>query len=94
MGNRKRTNIFVRIAVIFVIVFFVVSIVQMQVKLSELKEQKNLVESEINKISDDIDEINLRLETPLTDEYIKRVAREKLGYCDEDEIIFYNDLTD
>ena len=94
MGNRKRTNIFVRIAVIFVIVFFVVSIVQMQVKLSELKEQKNLVESEINKISNDIDEITLRLETPLTDEYIKRVAREKLGYCDEDEIIFYNDLTD
>lgn len=93
MTSRKRANIFVRIAVFFVIVFFVVSIIQMQVQLSGLNEQKTQLQSEINQINENIDEITLRLDTSMTDDYIRRVAREEYGYCDEDEIVFTNTLT-
>ncbi|MFR5863840.1 MAG: hypothetical protein ACLUFV_00755 [Acutalibacteraceae bacterium] len=34
------------------------------------------------------------LDAPITDEYIRRIAREKLNYRDPDEILFYNDLAD
>ena len=91
MKGRRRTNIFVRLAVLSVIVFFVASIVRMQVSLSELKEQKIVAESKLNAIKDNIDEINKRLATPVTDDYIRKIAREN-GYYDFDEIIFYNDL--
>lgn len=92
MGSRRRTNILVRLAVLSIIVFFVASIVQMQVKLSELKQQKVEAESKLNAIKNNIDEINERLATPVTDDYIRKIAREKFGYYDVDEIIFYNDL--
>lgn len=92
MGSRKRTNFLVRLAVLSVIVFFIASIVQMQVKLSELKQQKIEAESKLSAIRNNIDEINQRLATPVTDDYIRKIAREKFGYYDIDEIIFYNDL--
>ena len=38
--------------------------------------------------------MQLRLDAPITDEYIRRIAREKLNYRDPDEILFYNDLAD
>lgn len=93
LGSRRRSNIFVKIAVLAVIVFFVVSIVNMQVKLSDLKEQKAVAESRIRAITNNIEEINERLDTPITDDYIRKIAREN-GYYYSDEIIFYNDLTD
>lgn len=94
MIGRRRSNIFVKIAILAVIIFFVVSIFNMQVKLSDLKAQKEKAESSIKSIKNNIDEINERLATPQTDDYIRKIAREKFGYYDIDEIIFYNDLTD
>ena len=43
-------------------------------------------------LEEKIEEMRYRLESPLDDEYVARVAREKLGLCYPDEIIYYNDL--
>ena len=40
---------------------------------------------------DRIERLKEELEQPMTDEYIMRIAREKLGYYLPDEVIFYND---
>ena len=42
----------------------------------------------------DLRELNIRLNTPLTDEYIERIAKEKLGYRRPNEIIFYSNIPD
>ena len=80
----------------FTLVFIVllVSVINMQIDLRELKEKKALLEEQIKDVEDDIQELNIRLNTPLTDEYIERIAKEKLGYRRPNEIIFYSNIPD
>ena len=81
---RQRANIVVRLAVLCVAVFLVFSAVNMQFRLSELRENKALLEEQLAVLEDRL----------ITDEYIRRIAREKLNYRESDEILFYNDLAD
>lgn len=94
MPTRQRTNIIVRLAVICVCVFLIFSAVNMQFKLSELKQTRAQLDEELAQVEDRLLYIRMRLDSPITDEYIRRVAREKLNYRDPDEIIFFNDLAD
>lgn len=70
------------------------SAVNMQFKLSELKQTRAQLDEELAQVEDRLLYIRMRLDSPITDEYIRRVAREKLNYRDPDEIIFFNDLAD
>ncbi len=89
-----RTNIFVKIAVVVVIVFFITSAVNLRSQLDSLISQKEALQEQIDELGNEIEKISIRLETPLTVENIEKIARETLGYRDPDEIIFYNDWTD
>ena len=91
---RQRANIIVRLAVLCVAVFLVFSAVNMQFRLSELREDKAQLEEELAVLEDRLIYMQLRLDAPITDEDIRRIAREKLNYRDPDEILFYNDLAD
>ena len=86
---RQRANIIVRLAVLCVAVFLVFSAVNMQFRLSELREDKAQLEEELAVLEDRLIYMQLRLDAP-----IRRIAREKLNYRDPDEILFYNDLAD
>ncbi len=87
-------NTIVRFAFGIVFVFLIASVINMQYELRELKDKRNGLEVQVQDAEDNIREINMRLETPLTPEYIERVAKEKLGYRKPNEIIFYNDIAD
>ena len=89
-----RTNIFVKIAVVVVIVFFITSAVNLRSQLDSLISQKEALQEQIDELGNEIEKISIRLETPLTVKNIEKIARETLGYRDPDEIIFYNDWTD
>ena len=89
-----KTNIFVKAAVFVVIVFFISSAVKLRAQLDTLIEQKEALQTEIAELGNNIEKINIRLETPMTVENIEKIARETLGYRDPDEIIFYNDWAD
>jgi len=77
-----------------IFIVLAVSVVNMQIDLRNLKEQKAKLEEQVVNVEDKIQEINIRLESPLTDKYIERIAKEKLGYRNANEIIFYNDIAD
>ena len=51
-------------------------------------------QAKVTALEDDITELNIKLSTPISDEYIERVAREQLGYRMPGEIIFYNDIAE
>ena len=75
------------------IVFCTVTIIQMQFEFNSLKEDKAKVEQQIQLYELKIDELQSRLDEEIDEEYIMRVAREKLNYRLPEEIIFYNDLS-
>lgn len=87
-----RTNIFVRIAVIIVIVVCLITILKLQIQFNKLNEEKKILSAQVEEYEEDIEELKAEIERPFDDEYVIRVAREKLGYHLPDEIIYYNDL--
>ena len=90
---KNRSNIFVKAAAVVFIVFCTVTIIQMQFEFNSLKEDKAKVEQQIQLYELKIDELQSRLDEEIDEEYIMRVAREKLNYRLPEEIIFYNDLS-
>ena len=79
---------FVIILLVFSIGFFVWSIMKYN-RIQEEKKDKALYLSQLN---EKIDELEYLVDMPVDDEYKIRVARERLGMCFADEIIFYTDI--
>lgn len=88
----QRKNAVVRFAfgLIFAVIF--ASVINMQYELRDLKEKKAALDTKIEDVQDDIQEINVRLNTPHTPDYIERIAKEKLGYRNKSEILYENNI--
>ena len=70
---------------IFALVYFLWSLMQ----YNDAMEEKTEREEYVSKLKDDIQRLEYMVDAPLDDEFKIRVAREKLGMCFPDEIIFY-----
>lgn len=88
----SKTNLFVKIAIVIVVVVCLVTILKLQIQFNQLNEERKILEAQVNEYVEDIEELKAEIERPFDDEYVIRVAREKLGYHLPDEIIYYNDL--
>ena len=58
---------------------------------NEAMEKKQEKEAYVIELKNDIQRLEYMLDAPLDDEFKIRIAREKLGMCFPDEIIFYSD---
>lgn len=90
--QRTNTNFIVKLTIIGLLCLLVFAVIRVQLELNELRKNKEKAINQIEKIKDEIDETKVRLDAPVTDEYIQRVVRDQLGYYNEGDIIFYNDL--
>ena len=79
---------FVIILLVFSIGFFLWSIM----KYNRIQEEKKDKELYLSQLNEKIDELEYLVDMPVDDEYKIRVARERLGMCFADEIIFYTDI--
>ena len=78
-------RIFLALLLAFAISFFMWSVM----KYNEIMEQKEEKEELVAELNDKIDRLEYLVDAPLDDEFKIRIAREKLGMCFPDEIIFY-----
>ena len=70
-----RTNIFVRLAVIIVIIVCLITILKLQIQFNKLNEEKKLLQAQVDDYVEDIEELKAEIERPFDDEYVIRVAR-------------------
>lgn len=81
-----------KIAIFMAFVFLVITLVGMRIDYSDRLIENERLELMVEEKQIQIDEIQNKLDTPFDDEYIIELAKEKLGYCLPDEIIFNVDL--
>lgn len=81
-------KVFVALLFIFSLVFFIWSVM----KYNKLLEEKEYKAKYISELKEEIDELEYLVDMPLDDEYKIRIARERLGMCFPDEMIFYTDV--
>jgi len=70
----------------------IITLVSVQIELNRKQQEQEQLNLKIEGVQANIDELQNKLDTPFDDEYIIELAKEKLGYCLPDEIIFINDL--
>lgn len=87
-----RMSIPVKLAVFFAFVFLIITYVSVQIKYNELGAEQANLNSRIEAVNESIEALQNKLDTPFDEEYVIALAKEKLGYCLPEEIIFYNDL--
>ena len=90
--NQVRMSIPVKLAILLGFLFMIITLVSIQIRYNELEEEREKLTERIDDVQGSIDELQNKLDTPFDEEYIIALAKEKLGYCLPDEIIFYNDL--
>ncbi len=91
-ADKKKTptlivGILLALLFVFAVAFFLWSVM----RYNEIEEQKKEKEEYILELSNNIDKLEYLVDAPLDDEYKIRVAREKLGMCFPDEIIFHTE---
>lgn len=91
MFKNSRLNFFIKLTILVVICFCAVNIIRLRTEYNDLKQtEAQLIEEKENYL-DEIDRLMSELEREMDDEYVMRIAREKLNYYLPDEVIFYND---
>lgn len=80
--------------VVLLVAFIVILIIDAQVRLNTLSQRVDSLREEAVAVNDDIADLQMQLEQAkeMTDDYIARVAIDKLGYRYKDDMVFYNDI--
>lgn len=92
VGKKGAASVTVRLFLAFLLVFAIAFFLWSIMRYNEIQENKAEREKHIARLNDDIDRLEYLVEAPLDDAYKIRVAREKLGMCFPDEIIYHTNL--
>ena len=90
---KSQKNSMHRLVLLFLIALFIFSIVFFLwslMKYNKIMEDKKNDEAYIERLNEEIEELRYLVDAPLDDAYKIKIAREKLGMCFPDEIIFYS----
>ena len=87
--NGLLRNMFVRVLLIVLLVFFLVTFVALRLKENDLIEKEARLEAEIARRNEAIDELQAQIDRPFDEEYVAQIAHEKLGLRYPQEIVFY-----
>lgn len=92
IGTKKeKMHIAVRVFLVLLLTFSIVYFLWSLMQYNESMEKKTEKEEYIAELKDDIQQLRYMVDAPLDEEFKIRIAREKLGMCFPDEIIFYGD---
>ena len=80
------------LALILLFIFAVTFFLWSTLRYNKLMDQKREKEEHIKQLNENIDELEYLVDMPLDDEFKIRIAREKLGMCFPDEIIYHTNL--
>ena len=92
--HRLGLSMLLRIALGVVVIVSLVISVSSVMRFNELEEQKAALEEQIKEKDKEIGELRYLVDAPMDDEYIARIAQERLGLEFPDEKQYYNDLND
>lgn len=90
--DKKETSFLSKLAVLAVVAFAAVTLVQLQMKYNEYKYEREQLRAEVDDYQDLYDELLEKAESEADRDYVVEVAKEKLNLRLPEEVIFYNDL--
>ena len=89
--RKSKVYVIVRIFLAFLLVFAIVYFLWSLMQYNDAMKTKEEKQAYVDGLKDEIQRLEYMVDAPLDDEFKIRVAREKLGMCFPDEIIFYGE---
>ena len=89
--RKSKVYVIVRIFLAFLLVFAIVYFLWSLMQYNDAMETKEEKQAYVESLKDEIQRLEYMVDAPLDDEFKIRVAREKLGMCFPDEVIFYGE---
>ena len=86
--NKRLISLGVLCCLAIFLVYFCVTFIKQQIKISSLKDEAQEISSQINDQREYSKELNENLKKENENKRIEELAREKLGYLKKDEILF------
>lgn len=83
-------NTVVRMSVLVLLAFFIVSFVSLRLRQNDLAAQADELRIQIDEMDEYISELRSDLERPFDEEYISEIVHSKLGLRYPQEIIYYS----
>lgn len=90
-GKRSAASLLIQSFLILLFIFAVVFFLRSLMNYNKVMEEAKQREQKIEKLTDEIEQLEYLIDAPLDEDFKIRIAREKLGMCFPDEIIFYAD---
>lgn len=90
--KKSASSVVIRVFLLLLLLFSVTFFLWSVMKYNDIMEDKEEKEAYILELNNEIDKLEYLVNAPLDDAYKIRVAREKLGMCFPDEIIFHTEL--
>jgi len=78
-----------RVALIAVVLVLIIGAVSFRMKQNELAEKAAVLEEQKNTLQNHVDEMKTDLESPFDEEYVAKIAKDKLGLRYPQEIVYY-----
>ena len=89
---QSKLGFFGKLAFVAIILFLIISIVDKNLEINDLREKEEKINNQMQAYTLYGEKLNAQLEEEVSEETIKRVAREKLNLRDPGELIYSNDL--
>ena len=89
--KKSKAHIVIRAFLIFLLIFSLVYFLWSLMQYNEAMDKKVEKEAYLSELKNEIQQLEYMVDAPLDDEFKIRIAREKLGMCFPDEIIFYGE---
>lgn len=77
-----------RIAFVVVCLMFVILIINVNIEINSLQREADELRDEIRVVDREIERLQIEFEKPITDETMRQLARDTLGYYQSNEIIY------
>lgn len=90
--KKSAVTVIIRVFLLLLLLFSVTFFLWSVMKYNDIMEEKEEKTAYILELNNEIDRLEYLVNAPLDDAYKIRVAREKLGMCFPDEIIFHTEL--
>ena len=87
----KKPAFLFRAMMVFIIAVQIIVIIVLTSMTNEYKDEKKLLEQELDELTLETEKLRQRLEKEMTEENMKKEA-EELGYSDPDDMLFQADI--
>ncbi len=87
----SKFTFFGRIIFFVIVVFLVITIIDKNLEINDLKEKEKKIREQMQAYTLQVERLNTQLQEEVSEETIKRIAREKLNLRDPGDLIYANE---